>query len=198
MPSDVATGQQRTKRLEKALAVWIAVLGGETRQRRVEHGLGPAALVHLLGRDAVDRLELIAPLAVVDLERQDRLAAAAFHRADGGALVGDEVPDGGQEERAEPAAFLPRVRERAFLEHSREKCLRQVGGVVDGRARAPNERVDRKPVQLAQRRERRCRVRRGRIAGRHHQAPARRRESTGTIEGRHRYTVSTRRIVKPS
>ena len=78
------------------------------------------------------------------------MAATALERKRPIAFVRQKVPDRREQKRAEPSARRIRVKQIVFLDEEREETLRQVlgfGAVMTG---PPNERIDRRPVLLAE------------------------------------------------
>ena len=108
----------------------------------------PGAVEQAVGRERIGRLEAIAILRPVRIDRNGRRPTApSSHSTE---LVDQEVLAIGAQERTESALARIRSRDVAFFEQAREKLLRQVEGLIMSVALSPDERVDRIPVSGAE------------------------------------------------
>ena len=113
---------------ERQLAGRLVLLP-QSGECAVEQRQRPAALEDPLGRPVVGRLALVARFAVVEVERQRSLAAAALLSRGPVVLFADEAGDRRQQERAKPAALGIGVGQIALFQQRGEKLLRQIAGV---------------------------------------------------------------------
>src|SRR6516165_2290380 len=103
--AQVVTGERPLEPLEEPLLAGAGQLLAQPRQRLREQGQGPAAFEERLGRGGVGRFEVIAALAGLEIERQQRAAAAAFLGVGSFALLGQEAQKGGQQKATKLAAL---------------------------------------------------------------------------------------------
>ncbi len=109
------TGEESLQQLETLLAT-LAGVGAQAIEDLLELRCGPAAIEFLLGGALVRRLDVVAALGGLEVERQRRGGATAFLRLLPVPLVGGVVLQGGEQERAEAAALLVRRLEIALVE----------------------------------------------------------------------------------
>src|SRR5262249_13042850 len=107
------------------------------------------------------------------------------------------------EERAKSSPRRIGVVEIVLLEHARKKLLREIPRLVGAVSLPANERVDRIPVRLAEAGERLGGSIAALLAGRQHQAPARRQKAmvhghTSAITPARRAPVRGRRKTRPA
>src|SRR5205823_6146790 len=111
--------EEAAQPVELAALAFRLELGPQPGHHLPQQGQRPAALEELLGREAPGRLGAVALLGVPGVEGQGGPAAAALLGAGAVALVGEEVVERGQQERAE-LALAP--------VHAGEEVLRQQAG----------------------------------------------------------------------
>ena len=133
----------------------------------------PAPLVELFGRQFVRRLDLIPRFARVEIQRQLGLSPATFLRARPFPLVGEEVLESREQERAKTPPIAIGLGDRPFFEQVGEEGLRQVLRLVDVVDTSTDVRIQRIPIVLAKLRERGSAILPVGIAGGEHDAPLR-------------------------
>jgi hypothetical protein len=169
-------GDEALEVLELPASIGILLLAPQARQRALEDGERPAALEDLLRGQVIDRLEPVAALDLVRIERDDVGASAALPGLRLLALFRQEVLDRGHQEDPEASALGVVIVEVALLEQLGEVGLRQVAGLLWTIALPPHQGVDRVPVDPAESLQRLARLRRGRVPRRQDLCPARRRK----------------------
>src|SRR5262245_22942976 len=122
----------------------------ETLQCPFQHASRPPELVDVLGGEIVHWFELIALFLGAELERQMRTVATALLGIPPVVLVGQKVPEACQNKRSKTPALLACLLQELFFQHTGEKRLRQVTGVVLVRPASPNLGIDRVPIGLTQ------------------------------------------------
>ena len=136
----------------------------------------PFAVERLVGTRLVRGGDLKFRVRRLPVERQGRLAAAAFWRLRLVPFVREKMFQRRQQERAEPSAFRAQAGEIIFLQKPREERLRQILRVFLVVPAPADVGVKRKPVSAAQFLQRAIRLRRVPSARREHDRPMRRGE----------------------
>lgn len=140
----------RLELLKKRFLALAGVIPPQPGQRLFQQGRGPAPFEKNFRGKAVSRLEAEMRFLAGEVQRQRRLAAAAFLRARPVTLIGEEMFQGGQKEGAEASFALVHRVEVILFEQAEEKFLRQILGVVGALALAADVSVERTPIEAAQ------------------------------------------------
>src|SRR5262249_3533514 len=112
----------------------------------VEHRQGPASFVNSLSGYIVRRFQGITTFGVLGIQRKSRLPSAAFNGPGAVPLIGQEMAQARQQERAEIAFLAFDLAEVVLCEEPGEKLLRQVLRILRVVALAPHIGVKGIPI----------------------------------------------------
>src|SRR5262249_10425771 len=144
------TGEVGAQGLETARPLPPAPLLRQAPERPFENRRRPLLLEQRLRSQRVRGLDLVAVLRRLRVERHERFLRSALARLASVELVGEEVPARRHEKRPEPAELGPDRFQIPAFDEPREVALCQVARLVRAVALAPDERVERIPVPLAE------------------------------------------------
>src|SRR6185437_8038945 len=149
-------GERPLERLEERRLAGGRVLRLDLPDDAPQHALREGAVVQALRRELVRGLRLVAPLRGGPVQALEDDVPARRLGGRVRVLVAEVVLQAPEEPRSEPGAACPiERRERVLLDEAAgEELLRAIRGLLRGGAAAADERVHRKPVRLAQGRER--------------------------------------------
>jgi hypothetical protein len=136
----------------------------ETGDDAFEQGERPFAVVDAVGREIVGRVDLVAGVGALPVERKHGRTASAFLPAGLVPFVGEEVFQGGKEKGAEAAFFGAEAIEIIALQKFGEETLSEVFGVLASISATADVSVKWIPVIAAKFGEGFFRLRRGAAA----------------------------------
>src|SRR5262249_3567231 len=172
-PGRVLDQERPFQTLEQPLLARAAQLLAQPGQALFQQRQRPTALEQGFRRRLVARLPVVAPLPAVEVERQRLASAASFPCLGPLVLLGQEVLEGRQQKRPEPAALPVRLLEVVLLQQPAEELLGQVLSVRGVGQPPPGVRIEGVPVQPAEGCQGGLRLGRIPLCRRHDDTPAR-------------------------
>ena len=106
-----------------------AAFGGEPLEHGFQQREGPAALKDLIGRGRVGRFLPVARLGGVELQGHEPGGPAALLGVGSIPLVGEKIPEGGEQKGAKPAALAVGAGQPVPLQQTGEEFLGEILGI---------------------------------------------------------------------